>query len=267
MHTFFSLVPRPSQFLMLHTKTGGPVHEVVRNITRASLLMNVSNHYHKCQRPVLYPGSWHRKRSLTLQFSGSSKRWTASRRKIRSPRLSVTVYLYGLRLELQGFTVHDGKQIILCHNMKCVSRYILCWPLSIDGTNQTQSSSSCGTLLYAMVKYFWHYRSNCTYNTKSNCSICTLNSIFESASCYVMNHLRSVCRTSGCNGGGLQCQAQLRLEHALRRFYKFTGFRLGQLEVMLPVLHCKDVFVRMATGSGKSLCMFLPPLAVTVLWL
>ena len=77
-----------------------------------------------------------------------------------------------------------------------------------------------------------------------------------------MNYLRAVCRTSGCTGGDPHCQARLRLECALQRFYKFTGFRPGQLEAMLPLLHCKDVFVRMATGSGKSLCMFLPPLAV-----
>ena len=32
---------------------------------------------------------------------------------------------------------------------------------------------------------------------------------------------------------------------------------------MLPLLHCKDVFVRMATSYGKSLCMFVPPLAVS----
>ena len=44
-------------------------------------------------------------------------------------------------------------------------------------------------------------------------------------------------------------------------FFKFAEFRPGQLEATLAVLHNKDVFVRMATGSGKSLCMFLPPLA------
>ena len=37
--------------------------------------------------------------------------------------------------------------------------------------------------------------------------------------------------------------------------------RKGQFEATLAVMHHKDVFVRMATGSGKSLCMFLPPLA------
>ena len=30
----------------------------------------------------------------------------------------------------------------------------------------------------------------------------------------------------------------------------------------LPVVHGKDVFVRLATGSGKS-CMFLAPLAIS----
>ena len=37
----------------------------------------------------------------------------------------------------------------------------------------------------------------------------------------------------------------------------------GQIEALLPLLHQRDVFVRMATGSGKSLCMFLGPLAVS----
>lgn len=78
-----------------------------------------------------------------------------------------------------------------------------------------------------------------------------------------MNHLHVICRASGCTGSDLHCQARLHLERALQRFYKFSGFRPGQLEAMLPLLHCKDVFVRMATGSGKSLCMFLPPLAVS----
>ena len=40
-----------------------------------------------------------------------------------------------------------------------------------------------------------------------------------------------------------------------------TVFRPGQLEAALAILHGQDVLVRMATGSGKSLCMFLGPLA------
>ena len=42
--------------------------------------------------------------------------------------------------------------------------------------------------------------------------------------------------------------------------FGFRDFRPGQLDVVLSILHGNDVFVRMATGSGKSLCMFLPPL-------
>ena len=76
-----------------------------------------------------------------------------------------------------------------------------------------------------------------------------------------MNQLKTICGISGCSG--LQCQARLRLESALHQYFKLPGFKPGQMEAMLPLLHGKDVFVRMATGSGKSMCMFLPPLAVS----
>ena len=31
----------------------------------------------------------------------------------------------------------------------------------------------------------------------------------------------------------------------------------------MPIFHGNDVLVRMATGAGKSLCMFLAPLSVS----
>ena len=58
-----------------------------------------------------------------------------------------------------------------------------------------------------------------------------------------------------------QCQARSRLLTALNKYFHHASFRPGQLEVLLPVMHGKDVFARLATGAGKSLCMFLPPLA------
>ena len=50
---------------------------------------------------------------------------------------------------------------------------------------------------------------------------------------------------------------------ALRESFKHENFRPGQLSALMPVLHGKDVFVKMATGAGKSLCFFLVPLAVS----
>lgn len=47
----------------------------------------------------------------------------------------------------------------------------------------------------------------------------------------------------------------------LEKHFGYDSFRPGQLEASVAAIHGKDVFVRMATGSGKSLCMFLGPLA------
>ena len=57
------------------------------------------------------------------------------------------------------------------------------------------------------------------------------------------------------------CPAYCSLMHVLSTVWKYPKLRPGQLEAVLPVLHGRDVFVRMATGAGKSLCMFLAPLA------
>ena len=58
------------------------------------------------------------------------------------------------------------------------------------------------------------------------------------------------------------CAAYCKMKAALRHFFRFDSFRPGQIAALLPVLHGKDVFVKMATGSGKSLCFLLVPLAV-----
>ena len=81
------------------------------------------------------------------------------------------------------------------------------------------------------------------------------------------DHPQQLC-TADCplaNGQLLEplerCNAYLRLVVALQFFGGLTSFRPGQLEALLPIAHGKDCFVRMATGAGKSLCMFLVPLA------
>lgn len=57
-----------------------------------------------------------------------------------------------------------------------------------------------------------------------------------------------------------ECSVYSKAVSALDKHFGYSSFRPGQLEAILPILHGKDVFVTMATGSGKSLCMFLPPL-------
>ena len=56
------------------------------------------------------------------------------------------------------------------------------------------------------------------------------------------------------------CQVYPKLVPVLRQHFGYGEFRPGQIDAILAVLHGHDVFVRMATGSGKSMCMYLPPL-------
>ena len=63
--------------------------------------------------------------------------------------------------------------------------------------------------------------------------------------------------------GNMQCLTKEKLEAALLKYFKYTTFRPGQLDALLAVMHGKDVFVRMGTGAGKSLCMFLAPLVLS----
>ena len=59
------------------------------------------------------------------------------------------------------------------------------------------------------------------------------------------------------------CSGYQKIRDALWQYFKYTAFKPGQLEALLPVVHGKDVFVRLRTGAGKSLCMFLLPLAMS----
>ena len=72
--------------------------------------------------------------------------------------------------------------------------------------------------------------------------------------------MQSVCLKKPC-GYDEHCVAKTKLTSALMKHFGYSSFREGQLEAMLPIMHGRDVFARMATGAGKSLCMFLPPLA------
>lgn len=63
-----------------------------------------------------------------------------------------------------------------------------------------------------------------------------------------------------CYHGENTCCCQSRLQEVLSKYFGFSSFRPGQMEASLSVLHGQDVFVHMATGSGKSLCIYLGPL-------
>ena len=59
-----------------------------------------------------------------------------------------------------------------------------------------------------------------------------------------------------------QCLAKSALKTALQRYFKHDDFRPGQLESTVAASHGGDVFVSIATGAGKLLCLFLVSLAV-----
>ena len=69
----------------------------------------------------------------------------------------------------------------------------------------------------------------------------------------------SNCWLNGCPSD--HCIAESRLRNVLNSTFNHKEFLPGQLEAILPVAHGKDVFVHMRTGGGKSLCMFIVPLA------
>ena len=65
-----------------------------------------------------------------------------------------------------------------------------------------------------------------------------------------------------CDLEGVSCVAYQKAREALTKQFNFVDFRPGELAALMPVLHGKDVLVKMATGAGKSLHMYLVPLAV-----
>ena len=81
-----------------------------------------------------------------------------------------------------------------------------------------------------------------------------------------MDVVKNLCRdplrplSRGIESHAVQCNVATRLEGCLE---KHSSFRPGQLASTAAVLHGRDAFVRMATGAGKSLCIFLAPLAVS----
>ena len=58
------------------------------------------------------------------------------------------------------------------------------------------------------------------------------------------------------DGQRSECRAYAKLFQALFDYFGHHTFRDGQMESLLPLLHGKDVFAQMATGAGKSLCIF-----------
>ena len=59
------------------------------------------------------------------------------------------------------------------------------------------------------------------------------------------------------------CPFVAKLLSVMQSYFYHESFRPGQLEAMLPVMHGHDVLVKMPTGGGKTMCMFVPPLATS----
>ena len=79
-----------------------------------------------------------------------------------------------------------------------------------------------------------------------------------------MDVVRTLCPLSrGIVSHPVKCNVVARLEVCLQKYFKHSSFRPGQLASTAAVLHDNDAFVRMGTGAGKSLCIFLAPLAVS----
>ena len=77
--------------------------------------------------------------------------------------------------------------------------------------------------------------------------------------------MQLLCSISDCwtsDSPSQHCAAESKLRFVLNNTFQHSDFLPGQLEALLPVAHGRDVFVHMRTGGGKSLCMFILPLAL-----
>ena len=90
--------------------------------------------------------------------------------------------------------------------------------------------------------------SNILANKRPRMSVCFTGLCYKDCAC---------ARGSTSHEALQQCCAYWKAVNALGTYFKFASFRPGQLEGILPVLHGKDVLVRILTGGEKSLCMFL----------
>ena len=55
----------------------------------------------------------------------------------------------------------------------------------------------------------------------------------------------------------IACQGKENLEIALQKYFKYSSFRPGQLETLLPLIHGRDVFARMANW-GRKISLHVP---------
>ena len=65
-----------------------------------------------------------------------------------------------------------------------------------------------------------------------------------------------------CDVEGVSCVAYWKARDALTKYFKFADFCPGELAALMPLLHGRDVLVRMTTEAGKFLCIYLVPLAM-----
>ena len=87
---------------------------------------------------------------------------------------------------------------------------------------------------------------------------------YEKHQLVMLSAIMQLCSERGCWANGSpseHCAAKSRLKDVLNSTFQHKEFLPGQLEALLPAAHGKDVFVHMRTGGGKSLCMYLVPLA------